>query len=169
MALLPVLEFPDPRLRTKATPVVDINDHIRQLAKDMIDTMYHEEGIGLAGTQVDFHQRILVMDVSEDQDQPMVLINPQYRPTGDKIMWKEGCLSVPAFYEEVERYSRIAVSAFNEQGEPVEFEAADLMAICVQHEIDHLDGKLFVDYISNLKRNRIRQKLEKLHKLQGKA
>ncbi len=169
MALLPILEFPDPKLRTKATPVTEVNERIRQQAKDMLETMYHAQGIGLAGTQVDFHQRMLVMDVSEEQDQPMVLINPEYVPTGEKIMWQEGCLSVPTFYEEVERFASIQVTALNEQGERIEFEAKDLAAICIQHEIDHLDGKLFVDYISNLKRNRIRQKLEKLHKLQGKA
>lgn len=169
MALLSILEFPDPRLRTVAKPVAQVDARIQQLVTDLYETMYDADGIGLAATQVNVHERVLVLDVSEERNQPMALINPELTLIGEPILWNEGCLSVPTFYEEVERIDRIAVSALNEQGEPIQFEADGLLAICIQHECDHLAGKLFVDHISNLKRSRIRQKMEKLHKAQKKA
>ncbi|REH40096.1 peptide deformylase [Paraperlucidibaca baekdonensis] len=165
MALLPILEFPDPRLRTIAKPVSEVTEAIRQLAKDMLETMYAAPGIGLAATQVDHHIRMLVVDVSEDQSQPQVLINPTFEPlSAETKPYDEGCLSVPGFYESVERTDAIRVSALDLQGQPQTLDADGLLSVCIQHEIDHLDGKLFVDYISALKRNRIKAKLEKLHK-----
>ncbi len=165
MALLPILEFPDPRLRTVAKPVTTVDDTLRQLAEDMLETMYAAPGIGLAATQVDHHIRMLVLDVSEDQSKPMVLINPSFERLGnDTKPYDEGCLSVPGFYETVERVDRIQVSATDLQNQPMSFEADGLLSVCIQHEIDHLDGKLFVDYISGLKRQRIKAKLEKLHR-----
>ncbi len=165
MALLDILEFPDPRLRTIAKPVEKVDDSIRKLADDMLETMYEAPGIGLAASQVDQHIRLIVVDVSEDQDEPHVLINPEYDILGEVIEYQEGCLSVPGFYEKVNRSDKIRVRALNQDGEAIEFEANDLFAICIQHEIDHLDGKLFVDYLSGLKRTRIKKKLEKQHKL----
>lgn len=168
MALLPILEFPDPRLRTKAKPVTQFDASIRQLAADMLETMYAAPGVGLAATQVDRHIRMLVLDVSDDKSQPMVFINPVIRPASEeRKSYEEGCLSVPGFYESVERPARIIVSAQNEKGEPFELEADELLSVCLQHEVDHLDGKLFVDYISSLKRERIKKKLEKQHKQQA--
>lgn len=168
MAKLPILEFPDPRLRTKAKPVETVDDSIRQLAKDMLETMYDAPGIGLAATQVNRHIRMLVLDVSEEKNQPLVFINPEFTPIGaEKKPYDEGCLSVPGFYEVVERPDRILVKALNEQGQPFEIEADGLLSVCIQHEIDHLEGKLFVDYISPLKRNRIKAKLEKQHRMQA--
>ena len=165
MALLTILEFPDPRLRKVAVDVAHINDDIRQLAKDMLETMYHAPGIGLAASQVNVHQRLVVIDVSDDGDEPRVLINPSWEPlTEDKQSYQEGCLSVPEFYDDVARYSRIQLSAFDEQGEPISEVAEGIFAVCIQHELDHLNGKLFVDYLSNLKRDRIRKKLEKKHR-----
>lgn len=164
MAKLNILEFPDPRLRTKAKPVETVTDEHRQLIKDMLETMYDAPGIGLAATQIDHHERIIVVDVSEDQDEPHVFINPSYEVLGEEIKYQEGCLSVPGFYENVVRYDRIKVKALNEQGEAFELEAQDLFAICIQHECDHLEGKLFVDYLSTLKRSRIKKKLDKIHK-----
>ena len=164
MALLPILEFPDPRLRKVAVDVVQINDDTRQLAKDMLETMYHAPGIGLAASQVNVHQRVVVIDVSEDGDDPRVLVNPSWEPLTDKQSYQEGCLSVPEFYDDVARYSRIQLSAFDEQGEPISEVAEGIFAVCIQHELDHLNGKLFVDYLSNLKRDRIRKKLEKKHR-----
>ncbi|TCS43894.1 peptide deformylase [Reinekea marinisedimentorum] len=164
MALLEILEFPDSRLRTVATPVEKVDDEIRQLAQDMLETMYDAPGIGLAATQVNVHKRVIVVDVSEDQDDPHALINPTYETLGNPMDYQEGCLSVPGFYEKVTRSDKIRVKALNTEGEEIEFLAEDLFAICIQHEIDHLDGKLFVDYISTLKRNRIKSKLEKAHK-----
>lgn len=162
MALLTILEFPDPRLRKVAVDVAHINDDIRQLAKDMLETMYHAPGIGLAASQVNVHQRLVVIDISDDGDEPRVLINPSWKPlTEDKQSYQEGCLSVPEFYDDVARYSRIQLSAFDEQGEPISEVAEGIFAVCIQHELDHLNGKLFVDYLSNLKRDRIRKKLEK--------
>lgn len=161
MALLPILEFPDPRLRTRAQPVAQVDAEVRQLIDDMLETMYAAPGIGLAATQVNVHRRILVIDVSETHDEPLALVNPE-------IVWRdgmeeteEGCLSVPGIYETVKRADSIRVKAVDRQGKPFEFEAAGLKAVCIQHEIDHLDGKLFVDYLSELKRTRIRKKLEK--------
>lgn len=165
MALLPILEFPDPRLRTVAKPVEKVTDAIRTLAKDMLETMYAAPGIGLAATQVDHHIRMLVLDVSEDQSQPQVLINPKIERLDDsEKSYDEGCLSVPGFYEPVSRPDRIRVHALSLSGEPYSMEADGLLSVCIQHEIDHLDGKLFVDYISPLKRNRIKSKLEKSHR-----
>jgi peptide deformylase len=162
MALLNILEFPDPRLRTKAQIVSDFDDSLRRLIGDMFETMYEAPGIGLAATQVDVHRRLLVLDVSENRDQPLVFINPEVRILDDTLEdYDEGCLSVPGFYETVSRPQRVAVAAHNAEGEPFEMECEGLLAICVQHEIDHLDGKLFVDYLSSLKRTRIRKKLEK--------
>lgn len=165
MALLPILEFPDPRLRTVAKPVTEVTDEIRQLVKDMLETMYAAPGIGLAASQVDRHIRLLVVDVSEDQSKPQVFINPTFEPiSAETKAYDEGCLSIPGFYESVERPDLIRVSALDLQGHPQTTEADGLLSVCIQHEIDHLDGKLFVDYISALKRNRIKAKLEKLHK-----
>lgn len=165
MALLTILEFPDPRLRTVAKPVEEVNDEIRTIIADMFETMYEAPGIGLAATQVNIHKRMLTIDLSEDKNEPMVLINPEYNVLdAEPHVYQEGCLSVPGFYEDVVRPQSISVTALNEQGESIAFEAHDLLAVCIQHEIDHLDGKLFVDHISPVKRSRIRSKLEKLHK-----
>ena len=165
MAKLEILEYPDPRLRTVAKPVAEVDDRIRTLAKDMLETMYDAPGIGLAASQVNVHERVIVVDVSEDQTDPHVFINPEYEKLGNTIEYQEGCLSIPGFYEQVSRSDKIHVTALNTEGETFEMEADDLLAICIQHEIDHLDGKLFVDYLSNLKRNRIRKKLEKQHRM----
>lgn len=164
MALLEILEYPDPRLRTVAKPVEKVDDTLRKLAQDMIETMYEAPGIGLAASQINVHKRLIVVDVSEEQDEPHILFNPEYDIIGEPIEYQEGCLSVPGFYEKVSRSEKINVRALNEKGEKIEFEATDLFAICIQHEIDHLDGKLFVDYLSSLKRTRIKKKLEKQHK-----
>ncbi|MDO7641997.1 MAG: peptide deformylase [Reinekea forsetii] len=165
MALLEILEYPDPRLRTVAVRIDKVDDALRTLALDMIETMYEAPGIGLAASQINVHRRLVVIDVSEEQDAPLILINPEYVVTGAPMEYQEGCLSVPGYYENVTRFDKIQVSALNEQGEALAFEATDLLAICIQHEIDHLDGKLFVDYLSSLKRTRIKKKLEKQHKL----
>ena len=165
MALLEILEYPDPRLRTVAVRIDKVDDALRTLALDMIETMYEAPGIGLAASQINVHRRLVVIDVSEQQDAPLILINPEYAVTGAPMEYQEGCLSVPGYYENVTRFDKIQVSALNEQGEALAFEATDLLAICIQHEIDHLDGKLFVDYLSSLKRTRIKKKLEKQHKL----
>ena len=168
MALLNILEFPDPRLRTVATPVAVVDDSIRQLIDDLLETMYDAPGIGLAATQVNVHKRILVMDVSEEHDQPRAFINPEITVLDETLgQYDEGCLSVPGFYEEVQRPRRIRVAAIDRDGEAFEEELDGLAAICLQHEVDHLDGKLFVDYISPLKRQRIRRKLEKAHRLRA--
>lgn len=167
MALLNILHFPDPRLRTVAKPVTEFDDDLRQLVANMFETMYEAPGIGLAATQVDRHIRLLVLDVSEDRSRPRCLINPEIlEADGDEEM-DEGCLSVPGFYEKVRRAERIRVRAHNEHGETIEFEAEGLEAVCIQHEMDHLEGKLFVDYLSNLKRNRIRSKLLKQQRQAG--
>lgn len=165
--ILPILEFPDPRLRIKAKPVAEVNDAIRQLVDDMLETMYHAQGIGLAATQVDRHVQVVVMDLSEAKDAPQVFINPSLTPLcQDTAPYDEGCLSVPGFYETVERPARVRIQALGRDGQPFEIEADGLLAVCIQHEIDHLSGKLFVDYLSSLKRDRIKKKLEKLHKQQ---
>jgi len=161
MALLDILEFPDPRLRTKAEPVAVVDDSVRVLIANMLETMYEAPGIGLAATQVNVHRRIIVVDVSENRDQPHAFINPELTVSGEEIETEEGCLSVPGFYEPVTRYDHAHVRALNLEGEPFEMDLEGLLAVCVQHECDHLDGKLFVDYLSSLKRNRIRRKLEK--------
>jgi peptide deformylase len=162
MAVLEILEFPDPRLRTVAAPVDEVTDATLALIDDMLETMYDAPGIGLAATQVNVHQRILVIDVSEDHTEPRVFINPEVEVLDPQLgEYDEGCLSVPGFYETVNRPQRVRVSALDRNGEPYTEELDGLLAICLQHEIDHLDGKLFVDYLSPLKRNRIRKKLEK--------
>ena len=169
MALLPILEFPDPRLRKVAVNVEHINEDTRQLAKDMLETMYHAPGIGLAASQVNVHQRIVVIDVSDDGDEPRVLINPSWEPLTEEMQnYQEGCLSVPEFYDDVARYGKIQLSALNEHGELISEQAEGLFAVCIQHELDHLNGKLFVDYLSRLKRDRIRKKLEKKHREDAK-
>ncbi len=165
MALLPILEFPDARLRTVAKPVAEVTETHRLLIKDMLETMYDAPGIGLAATQVNVHERILVIDISEDKSEPRVFINPVVEVLDPELgEYDEGCLSVPGFYDTVTRPQRIRVTAMNEHGEIFEEELSGLMAICLQHEIDHLEGKLFVDYLSPLKRSRIRKKLEKQHR-----
>ena len=166
MALLDILEFPDPRLRTIATSVETVNDNIRQLVADLFETMYAASGIGLAATQVNVHKRVVVMDISKDKSRPWVLINPEFEVlTDDMQEMQEGCLSVPEFYETIIRPQRIRLTALDEQGEQYSKDLDGLMSVCVQHELDHLNGKLFVDYISQLKRNRIRKKLERKHRL----
>lgn len=168
MALLPILEFPDSRLRTIASEVCVVTDEIRAIIKDMFETMYDAPGIGLAATQVNIHQRIITIDISDDKDQPLVLINPTFEVIDqDTDKMQEGCLSVPGFYEDIVRPKHIKVSYLDENGKQCELEAQDLLAVCIQHEIDHLEGKLFVDYLSKLKRNRIKSKLEKAHKYQS--
>jgi peptide deformylase len=168
MALLDILEFPDPRLRKIAKLVTDFDEELRRLSGDMLETMYDAPGIGLAATQVDVHLRLLVIDVSEDRDQPLVFINPKVRVLDHTLEeYDEGCLSVPGFYETVKRPQRVVVTAQDGQGKTFEMECDGLLAICVQHEIDHLHGKLFVDYLSSLKRTRIRKKLEKQHRQQA--
>ena len=163
MALVPILSFPDPRLRTIAKPVDEVTDEIRQLAADMFETMYEAPGIGLAATQVDQHIQLIVMDLSETKDQPMVFINPKVTPlTEDTLPYEEGCLSVPQIYDKVERPSRVKINAIGLDGQPFELEADELLAVCIQHEMDHLSGKLFVDYLSPLKRQRAREKVEKI-------
>ena len=162
MAVLDILEFPDPRLRTVAEPVAEVTDATRALLDDMFETMYNAPGIGLAATQVNVHQRILVIDLSEERNEPRVFINPEVEVLDPELgEYDEGCLSVPGFYETVNRPRRIRVTALGRDGEPFTEELDGLLAICLQHEIDHLDGKLFVDYLSPLKRSRIRKKLEK--------
>jgi len=165
MALLPILEFPDPRLRTLAKPVTQVDDAIRQLVKDMFETMYDAPGIGLAATQVNVHQRVVVIDISEEKNQPQVFINPEVEILDEEFCeYDEGCLSVPGFYETVIRPATIRVTALNEKGEKFTLTPDGLLATCIQHELDHLNGKLFVDHISSFKRARIRSKLEKKHK-----
>ena len=161
MAILEILHYPDPRLRNEAEPVTEVNAEIQQLVKDMFETMYDAPGIGLASIQVNVPKRVIVVDVSEDHDQPIAFINPELIVTEGEETMDEGCLSVPGYYETVQRAEKIRVRALNEKGEQFEMDADGLLAVCIQHEIDHLDGKLFVDYISPLKRNRIRKKLEK--------
>ncbi|MFP6829393.1 MAG: peptide deformylase [Gammaproteobacteria bacterium] len=161
MACLAILEYPDPRLRIRAAPVAAIDDDVRTLVADMLETMYTAPGIGLAATQVDIHKRILVLDVSEDRDEPHCLINPKLLSQEGSVSYEEGCLSVPGVFEAVDRAERIRVRAQDEHGELREFDADGLLAICIQHEIDHLDGKLFVDYLSTLKRDRLKKKAVK--------
>jgi peptide deformylase len=164
MSLLKILEYPHPRLRIKAEPVTEVNDAIRQLVADLLETMYAAPGIGLAATQVDVHQRILVLDVSDDQSSPMCFINPEIVSHDGLEVTDEGCLSVPGVYEGVERAAQIRVRALDQQGNPFELDAEGLLAVCIQHEMDHLEGKLFVDYLSELKRQRLKKKLTKAQK-----
>ena len=165
MTVLNILEFPDKRLRTVAKPVEVVDERIQTLVRDMLETMYEAEGIGLAASQVDVHERIIVMDISDNQQAPRTFINPKITILDETLgEYDEGCLSVPGFYETVNRPKRISVTALDKEGERFTEELQGLMAICLQHEIDHLDGKLFVDYLSPLKRQRIRGKLEKAHR-----
>ncbi|ODP97314.1 MULTISPECIES: peptide deformylase [Salinivibrio] len=169
MALLNVLTFPDERLRTVAKPVDAVTPEIQKMADDMVETMYAQDGIGLAATQVDFHQRMVVIDVSDTRDQPMVLINPEIIEKRGEDGIEEGCLSVPSARALVPRAAEVTVKALDRDGNPIQFDADDLLAICVQHELDHLEGKLFVDYLSPLKRQRIKQKMEKIKRANQKA
>ena len=162
MAKLTILEYPDPRLRTKAQPVPAVDDAIRQLVDDLLETMYSAKGVGLAATQVDVHQRVVVTDVSPERNDPRVFINPQIIERDGSVEAEEGCLSVPGVFDTLRtRAEKVRVRALGRDGQPFELEAEGLLAVCIQHEIDHLDGKLFVDYLSELKRSRIRKKLEK--------
>jgi len=164
MAKLDILHFPDKQLRTKAQKISHIDDNLRTIISDMFETMYDAPGIGLAATQVNVHQRLMVIDVSEDNDQPLCFINPVITHKEGVELMQEGCLSVPGFYEDIERAEAITVKALDKQGKEFELTTDGLLAVCIQHEIDHLDGKLFVDYLSPLKRNRIRKKLERMEK-----
>lgn len=161
MAHLTILHFPDERLRTVAKPIEQVDDTLRSLIDDMFETMYDAPGIGLAATQVNVHYRLIVIDVSEEKDQPLVLINPEIIEKEGVEEMDEGCLSVPGIYEKVQRADRVKIRALDRNGESFELAADGLLAVCIQHEIDHLDGKLFVDYLSTLKRQRIKKKLEK--------
>ena len=162
MAILPILSYPDPRLHTVAKSVQQVDDRVRQLVSDMLETMYDAHGIGLAATQVDVHERVVVIDVSEERNAPLVLVNPEivwYSP--EKHRGDEGCLSVPGIYDGVERADAVRVQALDAQGQERTIEASDLLAVCIQHELDHLQGKVFVEYLSPLKRNRIKSKMLK--------
>ena len=164
MALLEILKYPDPRLRTVAKPVAEVTDELRQLIEDMLETMYAAPGIGLAATQVDFHERLLIIDITEDKTQPLCFINPEILEMSGSIENDEGCLSVPEVYESVERAEHIRVKALDKDGKEFELEAEGLLAVCIQHEMDHLEGKLFVDYLSQLKRSWLKKKLSKARK-----
>jgi peptide deformylase len=162
MALLPILCYPDARLHKVAKPVATVDDRVRKLVDDMLETMYDAKGVGLAATQIDVHERVVVIDTSEERNDPLVLINPEIIQASDEmIVWEEGCLSVPAIYDKVDRHATVRVRALNREGETYEFDADELLAVCVQHELDHLLGKVFVEYLSPLKRNRIKTKLQK--------
>jgi peptide deformylase len=161
MARLSILEFPDPRLRTVARPVKEVDTRLRQLIDDMFETMYEAPGIGLAATQVDVHERLLVLDVSEDKSDPMVFINPEILESEGSQVYQEGCLSVPGIYADVKRSEKIKVRALDREGRSFELDADGLLAVCIQHEMDHLAGKVFVDYLSPLKRELVRKKLAK--------
>ena len=165
MAKLDILHYPDPRLRTRAEPVKQVDGEIHQLVDDLLETMYDAPGIGLAATQVNVHKQVIVIDVSETRDQPLVLINPMILRADGIEQMEEGCLSVPGVFENVERANHIEVRALGRDGEPFEMSAEGLLAVCIQHEMDHLAGKLFVDYLSQLKKVRIRKKLEKRAKV----
>ena len=167
MAQLQILEFPDPRLRTRAQPVTQVDAALRTLIDDMFETMYAAPGIGLAATQVNVAKRVLVIDLSEKRDQPLALINPELLELSGVEESEEGCLSVPGYFDKVTRAEKVRVRALDRDGKQIEFAAEGLLAVCIQHEIDHLDGKLFVDYLSELKRTRIRKKLEKERKERG--
>ncbi len=166
LGILTILEFPDERLRKKAAPVQKVDENIKKLVDDMLETMYESNGVGLAATQVNVHQRVIVIDISEEKDDPLCLINPEIVAKVGEEESSEGCLSVPGFFEKVKRAEQIKVRALNKNGESFELDATELLAVCVQHEMDHLEGKLFVDYLSPLKRQRIKKKLEKIHKME---
>jgi len=161
MTKLAILEYPDPRLRTRATPVAVVDDAVRQLIDDLLETMYASKGIGLAASQVDIHRRVLVLDISDGRDQPMAFINPEILEAEGSAPGEEGCLSLPGIYDKLERAARVRVRALDRNGEPFELQADGLLGVCIQHEMDHLDGKLFVDYLSELKRQLIRRRLQK--------
>ncbi|HEX6834680.1 MAG TPA: peptide deformylase [Rudaea sp.] len=167
MSKLTILEFPDPRLRTKAQPVAAFDADLSRLIDDMFETMYEAPGIGLAATQVNVHKQLLVADVSEEKNQPLVLINPRIVASEGRQTYQEGCLSVPGIYADVDRADRIRVEALDRDGKPIAFDADGLLAVCIQHEMDHLAGKLFVDYLSPLKREMVRKKLEKQRRAAG--
>jgi peptide deformylase len=164
MAVRTILEYPDPRLRTRAQPVSKFGPELGQLADDLLETMYAAPGIGLAATQIDVHQRVIVIDISEERNEPLVLVNPEILHREGATLVEEGCLSVPEIFEEVERATRVRLRAQDRDGETFERDCDELLAVCVQHELDHLEGKLFVDYLSDLRRERIRKKLEKERK-----
>lgn len=161
MALLPILHYPDSRLREPAAAIEQVDDQIRTLIDDMFETMYDAPGIGLAAPQVNIHKRLIVIDISDDKTEPLALVNPQIVAAEGNERSEEGCLSVPGVYEYVERAERVRVRALDRDGQELDFDADGLLAVCIQHEIDHLDGKVFVDYLSPLKQKRIRKKLEK--------
>lgn len=170
MALLDILRYPDARLHTVARPVAAVDDRIRRLVDDMLETMYEAQGIGLAATQVDVHERVIVIDVSETRDAPLVLVNPELIETSaEMVVGDEGCLSVPQIYDRVPRHARVRVRALDREGLTQEFDAEGLLAVCVQHEMDHLVGKVFVEYLSPLKRNRIRDKMLKKTREEARA
>ncbi|KZY30638.1 MULTISPECIES: peptide deformylase [unclassified Oleiphilus] len=170
MSILEILEYPDPRLRTLAKPVEEFDDNLQTLIDDMFETMYDAPGIGLAATQIDRHLQLIVMDLSEDKSEPLVFINPKVTVLeGELEKMQEGCLSVPGFYEDISRIEHVLIEALDRQGKEFSLEAEGLLAVCIQHEMDHLNGKLFVDYLSGLKRNRIKKKLEKIHRSQERA
>ena len=161
MALLPILEYPDPRLRIRAEPVTEVDANVRELVANMLETMYAAPGIGLAATQVDVHKRVLVIDISEDHNAPLCLINPEILSQKGEASSEEGCLSVPDIYESVSRAEKITVRALDREGQTIEFDAEGILAVCIQHEMDHLEGKLFVDYLSELKRQRLKKRFTK--------
>jgi len=169
MTRLTILEYPDPRLRTRAVPVAAVDAPLRDLIEDMFETMYAARGIGLAATQVNVHRRLLITDVSENRTDPRVFVNPEILSREGKALSQEGCLSVPGYYDEVERSERIRVRARDRDGKEFAADLEGLLAVCVQHEIDHLDGKLFVDYLSEMKRQRVRKKIEKERKLRAEG
>ncbi|EWS54737.1 MULTISPECIES: peptide deformylase [unclassified Methylibium] len=162
MPLLDILRYPDPRLHTVAKPVKEVDERVRQLVDDMLETMYDAQGVGLAATQVDVHERVIVIDVSDDRDEPRVLINPELLQVSDEmVVGDEGCLSVPQIYDKVPRHAKVTVRALGRDGQAYQFDAEELLSVCVQHEMDHLMGKVFVEYLSPLKRNRIKSKMLK--------
>ncbi len=169
MALLDILIYPDPRLREQAAPVTRVDDGVRRLVDDMLETMYEARGIGLAATQVGVAQRVVVIDVSEERDQPRVLINPEILEATGEASGEEGCLSIPGYYDDVARATRVRYQALDRNGEAYEESAEGTLAVCIQHEIDHLDGRLFIDYLSELKRKRVRKRMEKRERQLGAA
>jgi peptide deformylase len=168
LSILTILEFPDERLRKVATPVKNFDQNLQTLIDDMLETMYQSGGIGLAATQVNVHQRLLVIDTSEEKNTPLCLINPEILSKDGEFEYKEGCLSVPESFEKIIRPGHILVKGLDRNGAEIELEANDLLSTCIQHEIDHLNGKLFIDYLSPLKRQRIKTKIDKMHRLEGK-
>jgi peptide deformylase len=161
MTKLAILEYPDPRLRTRAKPVTEVDAAVRQLAEDLLETMYGANGVGLAATQVDVHRRVIALDISEARNQPLILINPELLSAEGKGPGEEGCLSLPGIYDKVSRATHIRIRSLDLEGKPFELDAEGLLAVCIQHEMDHLEGKVFVDYLSELKRQLIRRRLEK--------